>query len=260
MGVCRVGGVGGCESDGVGGGADEAAVGGAIDQEGVQGGVSLDAGTHDPAGQQCAKERDCNARGAHVPDGARSIVVVVVPGLLHAERVQHAVTDAGLDGGAGGGGDHLAGQEVPDVGVGGPGAHGTLGGAVLGDDPGQESRVGRLVGGPDPPNRERVAEPGRVAQQLAGRGVAVRGVCPVVGQVGADGCVDVEDSFGMQPHGRGGGGDLRHGEPRVLVVDGRGPTAFAGPRSRLRRRTATGPGWRWRPTSRGSCRRQRRLP
>ena len=124
VGVCRVGGVGGCEPDRVGGGADETAVGGAIDQEGVQGGVSLDAGTHDPAGQQCAKERDCNAWGAHVPDGARSIRVVVVPGLLHAERVQHTVADAGLDGGAGGGGDHLAGQEVPDVGVGGSSAHG----------------------------------------------------------------------------------------------------------------------------------------
>ena len=181
--------------------------------------------------------------------------MVVVSGLRHAERIQDAVADAGLDGAAGGGGDHLAGQEVPDVGVGGPGAHGVLGVSVLGDDAGQESRVGGLVGGPDPPNREGVAEPRRVAQQLARRGVAVPGVCPVVGQVGADGRVDIEDPFGMQPHGRGGGGDLRHGEPRVLVVDGRGPTIQPGPRSRRRRRTATGPGWRRRPTSRGSCRR-----
>ena len=107
--------------------------------------MSLDAGAHDPVGQQRPKERDGNARGAHVPDGTRSVRVVVVPGPLHAERNQDTVTDAVLDGGASGGGDHLTGQEVPDVGVGGSGADGMLGVAVLGDDVGR-GEPGRATG------------------------------------------------------------------------------------------------------------------
>src|SRR5918994_5152757 len=213
-----------CESDGVGHVAHQAPVGGSADQELMQGGVPLDAGTDQTPRQGCAQDRDESSRRPHVADGTGSAWVIPITGLGHAERVQHARADALLEGAARRRCDDFAGEQVPDVGVGRPAAHGPFGRSVLRDDLAQERGVFWLVVATHPSDRQRIAEACGVGQEVTRGGVAVPVAATVARQVVVDGCVDVEDAVGMEAHGGRGGGDLRHREPGVLVLGAGDPT------------------------------------
>lgn len=212
--------VDGCEQCRVGHGPDQTAVRRAADEEGAQSGVAGNSVADDPVGQRPTKYRNRGGVEADIADGSRTARLELIAGVLHPEWLQDRPVDMVLDRLPRDSLDDLSCEEIPDVRVRRSTSDCSPGRSVLPDNPVQQGRVLAITLGSDPTDRERVRQAGGVSQQLARGWVPMFGRRPVAGKVGADRCVEVQLAVDVQPYDGCRRGDLGHGEPRVLVVDG----------------------------------------